>query len=358
MAYGTGRAVQEAEQRVAEFRSLAKADPGTYEPELALALYALCQELRDTQAFVTAAFLERCDEAIALHRRLLGTNPASYPQLGILLGWRGFAEYRRGGHQQAVAFLEESVSLLRVVVRRIPGGKFDRQLPRALALLAYALQEVQDHAAALSAARECVSMWRELDSEPPYDVDGGLVGALHTLCQALQGAGRQRDTLGPAEESVAISRVRLAANPGLDEERLLANGLDLQVAALVAHERWEEARAPALEAVRLYAHVHRRGDHRGSVNYASARVNYAILLHHAGQISDAKYEASMAGMELLRRARDASDPAGAARVASQLAGLMNDLGMKRRSANFVAKMNARLQPRPRGRWRLFSNGRA
>lgn len=280
---------------MARCRALVGVDPVTHEPELALTLYVLCLELKDFRGPVSATFVDLCDEAIALHRRLLPTNPASGPQLGTLLGWRGFAEYRRGDHQRAAA-------LLRAVARRLSDEHFTSQLAMIIGLLAYALSGTGDHRAAIGAAREAVFFRRELGRQP--DADGELSSALHTLCHVLRDAGRGREALGPAEESVAAARRHVAAHPGPDAERLLANGLDLQVAALTDHERWEEALPLAAESVRLYGRVHRQGRHDGSTGYAMARLNH-------------------------------------------------DLGLTRTAGSLVGKVNARLQPRSRGLRRVF-----
>jgi len=48
-------AVDATQAKVTRYRELAKVDPATYEPELGLALYALCMDLKNTAGPITTS---------------------------------------------------------------------------------------------------------------------------------------------------------------------------------------------------------------------------------------------------------------------------------------------------------------
>lgn len=104
---GRAISVDAAQANVTRYRELAKADPATYEPELGLALYTLCMELKGTAGPITTSYLDLVEEGIALHRRMLRRNPSSVPQLGLMLCWLGFAQYRLGWNTKARDLIEE-----------------------------------------------------------------------------------------------------------------------------------------------------------------------------------------------------------------------------------------------------------
>jgi tetratricopeptide (TPR) repeat protein len=329
---------------------LSRADPLTYEPQLGRALYERCMAM--TAARSVQSYMELLDEGIALHRKLAYRQPISVPQLGIMLCWMGYAQYTAGRHEQARPFLEEGLGLIRALARE-QVDLFDPKLAHALALTSFALQRAGDHRGALSTARESVAIWRQLTDLEPSAHDSELSGALHTLCFALQAAGKAKETSRYAEESVAISRQLLARDPSASNARLLANGLDLKAVALVNHNRLEDALTVQQEAVRHYQEAGRERRKRGSANYASSLLNATKLLSMLERPGEAKAYAQRSATECVRRTRDAESPTELAAVASELAGLMNDLGMTWMSETFVKAMNQRLSGQPRGLARLF-----
>ncbi|MCW6003527.1 tetratricopeptide repeat protein [Micromonospora sp. CPCC 205371] len=337
--------VDAAQTMVTQYRELAKVSPATYEPELGLALYDLCMVLHGAPGPITNSYLDLLEEGIALHRRLLRRSPSSLPQLGIMLCWLGFAKHRLGWKTEAREVMEEGVGLIRRMANA-QSDLYETQLALALGLASVTLGDVGDHRAAVSAARESVAMWRQLVDEQPWQHDHYLATTLHTLCFALQSAGRGDEASAYAEESVTIARRLRARDPGAANARLLANGLDLQVAALAHRERWQDALPVAEEAVRCYQEARRGGDHPNSLNEAGALNNLSKIMWQLGRQSDAKMYADKAFLECLKRVRDAEGLAELAGLASDIAGMLTSLGMTRRANLLVRFANQRLHPQP------------
>ncbi|MFF4529449.1 tetratricopeptide repeat protein [Streptomyces sp. NPDC001407] len=330
------------------FRELSQRDPLTYEPKLGLAIYGLCQEVMNRPGPVTQAFIDVCEEGIALHRRLLHTDPASVPQLGFLLGWLGIAQLSLGWHDKARPLIEESLDLMRRLARQ-DSHAYEPSLCRALSVAAHALADSGDHRAALSAARESVARWRQLTEDIPGVHDADLALALHTLCLVLQSSDDQRGMLVPAEESVQITR-RLHANgaAAASTASLLATGLDLMVAALVADERWSDAAPVAEEAITWHRQVQKAGEGSISLSFATSLGNYSKVLGAIGRRSEAKLYASEAYLECLRRARDTNTAADLASAASDIGALLSEHGMKWSATVLRRTVAARLDLRSRG----------
>ncbi len=330
------------------YRELAKADPATYQPELGLALCTLCGELNGTAGPVFTSYIDLLEEGIALHRRLLRRNPSSVPQLGLMLCWLGVAQFRLGWNAKARDLMEEGVG----VIRRMAHDRYDLwepQLATALALVSAMLGKTGDHSSALSAARESVAIWRQLAEEYPGKHDYYLALALHTLCFVLQDAGRHDETLAPAEESVRITRRLRARGSGAAYARLLANGLDLQVAALGHRERWQDALPVAEEAVHSYQEARRNGDRRNSLTYATSLNNLSKIFSLLGRETEAKTYANMAFTECAKRTRDTDNLADLSIVASDIAGVMTSLGMTWNAKMLIKAVNLRLNPPQPGR---------
>jgi len=345
--------VDAAQVEVGRCRALAAADPVTYEPELGAALYTRCHELHRARGPVTATGLALLEEGIALHRRLLRRNPTSLPQLALMLCWLGDAQSRLGMDAKARELMEEGVGLIRRLAHE-QRDVYEDQLARALALVSHTLSRTGEHDAAVSAARESVAIWRDRVAERPGPHDTDLVAALHMLCFALTDAGREDETLAPAQESVTIAR-RLRAGPsGVGSARLLANGLDLQMAALANGGRRQEAVAVAEEAVHSYREAGRNGDRARSLNYLGALHNLIKLQLQLERKREARPYADLAVLECLKRIRDTDDLAELSRVVSEFAGTILDLGMSWQSGALVKRANQRLNPQPRGLGKLIA----
>lgn len=340
------QALKTAQTRAAHFRELARRDPLTYEPELGLALYALCQTMMTRPAPVTQTFLDLCEEGIALHRRLLHTNRPSLPQLGILLGWLGHAQCSVGSYEKGRPLLEESVGLMQRLSRQDPKG-YEPNVCRVLSLAGHALAESGNRRAALDAAGDAVARWRRLTEKLPGVHDVDLALALHALCFVLQSTGDQRAMLAPAEESVSVMR-RLHAGSAASGSTaaLLAGGLDLVAAALVAHQRWSDAAPVAEEAIALRKQAQKYGERSRSLSLATSLGNYSKILGQTGRRSEAKLYASDAYAECVRRVFDTNDLAGLASAAADIGALISEHGMKWSAILLRRAVAKRLQPRP------------
>ncbi|RVX42665.1 hypothetical protein EDD27_5303 [Nonomuraea polychroma] len=345
--------VETLRAQVMRLRELARADPDTYEPELALALYTLCMELKDIGGPITTSYLELLEEGIALHRRLLGRNPSSIPQLGLMLCWLGFAQYNLGWNAKAQDFLEEGLGLIRSMARAEP-DVYESQLAHALDLTSFTLSRVGDHSAALSAARESLAIWRQLAEEQPGEHDYYLAGALHTVCFALRDAERHEEILAPAEESVTIARRLRARGSEGARARLLANSLDLKATALANLERPADALPVMEEAVLSYKEAHRYGHMPDSLNYAIALNNLSKLHMLLGRTPEAKDHAERAFAEFVTRIRRTDALADLPELASDIVEQLMSLGMTWRAKMLARLVNQRLNPQSNGLGKLIA----
>lgn len=341
-------AIEAAQARVARFRELARKDPFTYEPELGIAIYALCMELRDRPGPVTSSFIELCEEGIALHRRSQHTHPGSLLALGFMLGWLAIAQFSLGSSDKARVLIEESLALMRRLVRE---GRTEHRpdLCRTLSLTALALGRVGDHRGALNAAEEAVALRRQIVKEAPHVHDAELAGTLHTLCLVLQDAGQRQEMLAPAEESVRIMRrLRTEGAASASDAGLLATGLDLVVAALDSHERWQDAVPVAEEAVTWHQQAQREGRQILTLGYATSLGNCSRMLANVGRRSDAKTYAQEAAIECIRRCRDTGSVADLSSASARIEGLLSEHGMTWYATLLRKSVARRLDPRPRG----------
>ncbi|OON79613.1 hypothetical protein [Streptomyces tsukubensis] len=329
------------------FRELARRDPLAYENDFGLALYALCQETRKRPGPITQTFIDLCEEGIALHRRLLHTNPASRPQLTTLLVWLGVAQHSLGHHGKARPLFAESLDLARGSARRDP-HLYEPELCRALALASFALSSSGDHHEALRAADDAVSRWRRLAAEQPDIHDAELAVALHTRCFAHQSAGNQQKMLEPAEESVRIVRRLHSTGTPSALASEMATGLDLVTAALLADDRWSEALPVAQESITWHGTKQNAEQGGRSLGLASSLGVYSMLLDKTGHRSEAKHYAQEAYVECLRRIRDTDAVADLAPVADQIGALLSGHGMKWSASMLRKGVAARLDTRRRG----------
>jgi tetratricopeptide (TPR) repeat protein len=229
-------------------RQLAAAEGAAYEPYLARGLNNLSVYLSREGRLEEA--LAATTEAYEIRLRLAAENPAAHAwDLAAALTNLGVRLASLGQDREALRHTARAVEigqLLAAVNATAP----DPILAMALNNLGADLSAVGRRAEALDVTAEAVEIYRHLAVANPTAHKPGLAAALNNLGTRRAGMGQHQAALDATFEMVGIRR-QLAAVSRVDESELAA-GLRCLGVRLSRVSRWEEALAPATEAVDIY----------------------------------------------------------------------------------------------------------
>ncbi|MCB9764572.1 MAG: tetratricopeptide repeat protein [Alphaproteobacteria bacterium] len=233
---------------VALYRDLTRADPDTFQPDLALSLTNLGTMLIQTGRREQA--VSAMEESVALYRGLARARGDQHlPDLASSLTNLGTMLSEVGRRRGALAAAQESVGLYRALDRACP-DMFRFDLATSLTNLGIRLAESGHLRGAQAVMQEAVELYQGLarvnsDAFLPY-----VASSLTNLGQALSESGRVKEALATTAEAVALYRRLAHAHPDTYTP-ILATSLTNQGLQLVSAGLGEEALAAIGEAVDL-----------------------------------------------------------------------------------------------------------
>ncbi|GAA2383084.1 tetratricopeptide repeat protein [Dactylosporangium salmoneum] len=197
MAGRSDQSAEESSHSEAQLRELARTDPARYLPALANLLVSRSEDLdrrRDHAGSLAAA-----EEAVALYRPLVRANPGLYrSQFADALRVAGKRAAAAGRLPEAVTACEEAVA----EARKLTGPARDEQAGRSCYQLALAQNQMSDHLSALRWAEESAAHFRSLVERQPAN--------LPDLALSLGYAAKIRHDRG-LEPAKALAAAREAA---------------------------------------------------------------------------------------------------------------------------------------------------
>ncbi len=192
--------------------------------------------------------LAASDEALSLRRTLTAAKPADQTEyLTDTLQVRSKFLAKLDRHAEAVESAAESVAICRSAVQRWP--RLRDEMAWALCYLAARSHEAGESTAAMSVITEAVELRRVLYAETNADRHRDLLaGEVSHVADLLVKDGRHAEAIGPVEESVAMYRQVVAANPR--ERYWLDSVLETYGTCLTAVGRHAEALVNLDEAIK------------------------------------------------------------------------------------------------------------
>jgi tetratricopeptide (TPR) repeat protein len=230
------------------------------------------------------------------HRELADVDPRIHLQdLVVSLHNRSVRLGMLGRHEQALAVVEEAVSIQRVLVQK-HRDIYQPDLATSLNTLANALGKLGRHEQALAVVEEAVSIQRVLVQKHRDIYQPDLATSLNTLANALGKLGRHEQALAVVEEAVSIQRVLVQKHRDIYQPDL-ATSLSTLAKSLSDLGWHEEALAACLDATDMYyaldethpdafrpelaksvdslsVHLGRLGDHKGALGTAEIAVRF------------------------------------------------------------------------------------
>jgi len=291
--------LEETKQRIERQRRAARRSQSPVEQgELALMLNDLGADLWD-RGWVAEA-LEPVDEAIGIWRRLAKRDPRRWrAELAGSARNRGRFLARLGRAEDALASLQESVDLFRFAAAAdlslLPA------LDGAFSQLADTSAELGRPGDAVAALRQEVDFYTELAAVDAAQVKPYLAGAYSTLGLALAQLGRHEDALDAAHQAAGIFRAcrsELAAQQEIFEAMA-------EIGALYQAGRGADARAVTERLVRRHP---RLADVGQLVNVNTGAVSAQRVATIDGGLAGALYLAG-AELARLGRYQEALAPA-------------------------------------------------
>src|SRR6266566_1562277 len=242
-------ALETIEETVEIRRALAEAAPEVYLPNLATALNNESGCLAEVGWREDA--LETIDEAVAIRRELVTERPDSYePDLAMYLNNQSACLADLGRREDALAAIDEAVAIRRELAQTQP-AEFRPDLATALNDQSLRLADLGRREDALAAIDEAVAIRRELAQTQPAEFRPDLATALNDQSLRLADLGRREDALAAIDEAVAIRR-ELAQTQPAEFRPDLATALNNQSTCLADLGRREEALTAVGEATEIY----------------------------------------------------------------------------------------------------------
>ena len=369
-------------------RALARREPETYLPSLAIALNTLGNRLSGVGRRADA--LRVSEEAVVLLTDLVAQGrDATRVDLAVALN--NLAARRAFANQPGPALqaAEKSVEIFAELIAETGSDMFDSDYAMALSTLASRRNAVGESAEALSAAEESLRMRRRL-AATEADIDGanialalnniamihgslghtdaaiaavteaveirrdlakrepevhlrGLARALNTLANRQIAAGRS-GAIETIEEAVSMLQ-RLATHNREAVLPELAGALSNYAAALNQFDRPEEAVQPAREAVAALAELGETGASEVAPTLAAALITLAAALAASGQVPEAVSAAERA-LRIRRQLLDSNPSAETPRLIRALEALAELLavdGDNERAAELRSEARRRSQ---------------
>ncbi|WTO33163.1 tetratricopeptide repeat protein [Streptomyces achromogenes] len=245
--FGRGEESLEAiRESIAIRRQLADQDRDAHLGELAGGLLNLAVRLDELGRLPES--LVASSETAALHGESYGRRPARHrASYAHALHTHAIALRRTGHLPQAGEQAEEAVRLRRELAAQLPDAHL-RDLGMSLTTLANVQEQLGRLDAAVATAYEAVGVARALMRQRPDSHLRLFVGALVGLANRLHGLGRHDEALAISEEAVAGARTCVAERPETDRV-LFAHTLKNLSADLATVGRHDSALEAALEAV-------------------------------------------------------------------------------------------------------------
>ncbi|WP_375773508.1 tetratricopeptide repeat protein [Archangium gephyra] len=157
--------------------------------------------------------------------------------------------YQRGRYRDALALLNDSIERYRVLVRHTPAMR--PRFANCFEIQGLVLKNLGRHDEALSATREALGIYRELDKRRPSAFRSEIAGLLNNLGIILVDAKRFAQAVEPLEQAIGLFRSLAQEHPGSFRSPL-AGALDNLGNSLTFLDRDEDAWKVTDEAVRLY----------------------------------------------------------------------------------------------------------
>ncbi|MGE3312063.1 MAG: tetratricopeptide repeat protein, partial [Limisphaerales bacterium] len=239
--------------------------------------------------------------------------------------------------------LQISESIYRNLRKRLDAEACDNatkaDLARLASNLAVRLAELGRRPEALGPAEESLKLSRELAEHNPDAYMPGLARSLNSLANVLGKLGRSTDAMGLAEEAVGIQRYLAERNPDAFTPGL-AMSLNNYAIQLNNLGRDEDALGPSEEAARLYQELAEHDPEAFIHDLAMSLSNLAIGFGKLGRRNDAlspAVEAVKHYRDLARRNPDAFTPALASAL-NTLANSLGNLGRKTEALSFAEEV--------------------
>ncbi|MFC0038563.1 tetratricopeptide repeat protein [Actinomadura rayongensis] len=268
----------------------------------------------DTTTRLTALIpdhaLPHCALALARHHLRHARTTTHRPDAALALHYIAVALDQVGEYHEGLQAAREAVTLFRELAAEnpthLPG------LASALRSLTVALDRVGEYDEELQVAREALTLSRDIAADnPTHRLE--LANALSNLAATLNEVGEYHEGLHVAQEAVALSRELAADYPAHRPE--LAAALRRLTAALDQVGEYDEGLQAAREAVTLCREL-AAGNATHRPELASALSNLAVALSLVGEY-DEELQAEREAIAL-RRDLAASNPAHRPTLASAL----------------------------------------
>jgi tetratricopeptide (TPR) repeat protein len=331
-------ALAAAREAVLLCRSLARADPHSFELVLAANLAKMSTYLAEMGQRKEA--LDAAMEATALWKRLADADPDAHGSgLANSLHDLGTALSEAGRPREALAAAEKAVAIQRRLAAKDP-VTHRRWLAGSLINLSVDLGHAGQWAPAAARASEALGIFRELAAGSPAVSGPSLSRALGNLGGHLTKLGEHAQALAMIQESVDIRRRLAKANPAAFEPDL-ATSLGELAGCLADLGRTDEALVAAEEALEI-----RRG--LAAALPAAFDADLAIALHNVAVYQsalgwhDAALATSEQAAQVWRRLADGDPAAFNHRLAQALSGLAANLAGRGRDAEALAAAEAGL----------------
>ena len=285
------------EEAVGIYRDLADSQPGTFLPGLARALNNLSNGLADLGQWGKA--LTAIDEAARIYRELADAEPDQFrPDLAIALNNLSLRLTNMGRRVEALAAIEEAAGIYRELANVRPDA-FLPDLAMSMHNRSNALVDLGRVEEALTAIEEATRICRNLAVARPDAFLPDLAGSLNNLCSVLHNLGRREEALTAIEEAINISRSLAEARPDAFLPDL-AGSLNNLCSVLHDLGRREEALAAIEEAARIYRELRQAHPDAFLADLAGSLTSLSTCLADLGR----QEQASVAAEEATRIYRD------------------------------------------------------
>ncbi|MEU5962727.1 tetratricopeptide repeat protein [Micromonospora parva] len=200
-----------SDEATAIYRRLVETNPAAYLPSLAMSLNNLSVRLGEVGRRDEG--LAAIEEATTVHRRLVETNPAAYlPSLATSLNNLAVDLGEMGRHDEGLAAIEEATTIRRQLAAANPAAYLP-DLAMSLNNLSIRMSAVDRHDKALAATEEATTIRRRLAAANRAAYLPDLATSLNNLSVDLGEMGRHDEGLAAIEEATAIHRQLAKANP-------------------------------------------------------------------------------------------------------------------------------------------------
>ncbi|KCZ87391.1 hypothetical protein HJA_12665 [Hyphomonas jannaschiana VP2] len=241
-------AMQAAQEAVELYRSLARKNPDTFNPGLAMGLNNLGNRHADLGNREDA--MQAAQEAVDLYRPLARKNPDAFtPDLAMGLINLGVDHAALGNREDAMKTTQEAVDLYRALALKNPDA-FNPDLAMSLNNLGNRHADLGNRKDAMQATQEAVDLYRTLALKNPDAFNSDLSMSLNNLGNRHAALGNREDAMQAAQEAVEIRRTLARKNPDAFNPDL-AMSLSVLGDCYFALQDWQSAESAYLEAAKI-----------------------------------------------------------------------------------------------------------